>query len=83
MKVKVIGKKVIDFTNQQTGDRVQGTNIFVTYEEDGVEGVKADKIFIRSDSKVSIPVFSYGKVYDFVYEGLGRKQTLKRIEPAF
>lgn len=83
MKVKVIGMKSIDFTNRESGEKVQGTNIFVNYAEDGVDGLKADKIFIRKNSVVSVPNFVYGKEYDFIYEGLGRRQLLKRIEPAF
>lgn len=82
MKAKVIGTRTLNFT-ATNGDEIKGTQIFVTYSSDGVNGEQADKVFVPDKSKVVLPNFIFGKSYDFVYDGFGRKQSLVKIEPAF
>lgn len=79
MKVKVIGSRKLDFETQNGS--VRGTQIFVTYPTDGVNGEIADKVFVPASSRVVIPALTNGKVYDFVYEGLGKRQSLTAIVP--
>ena len=47
MLVNVVGKKPLNFTTED-GKTIDGTHIFVTYEETGVEGVVAEKLFVSS-----------------------------------
>lgn len=85
MKAKVLGKRVLDFSTRD-GEKIQGTQIFVSYKPDsdsGTEGEMIEKVFIKKGSDVVIPQFTYGEVYDFVYEtkGFGKKSrsVLKKI----
>ena len=52
MVVQVIGKQHLDFTTRE-GQSVKGTNLFVAYKAENIEGLKADKIFVRDG--ISIP----------------------------
>lgn len=78
MDVKVLGTRKLNFKSDK-GDVVSGTQIFVCYQYDGVDGYLTDKIFIRSDSNVKLPIFEYGSEYQFVYSGIGRRQFLTDI----
>lgn len=41
--VKVVGKQVVDFLNKDTGEKIQGVNLFVLAPDENVEGFKAHK----------------------------------------
>lgn len=47
MIVKVIGIQKVNFKST-TGDDIRGTNLFVGYPNDYVEGLKTDKFFIKN-----------------------------------
>lgn len=80
MNVKVLGTRVLNFKTDK-GETVNGTQIFVCYQYQGVEGYLTDKIFVPANSPVKLPVFKYGEEYKFVYSGIGRRQTLTEIIP--
>lgn len=80
MNVKVLGTRVLNFKTND-GETVNGTQIFVCYQYQGVEGYLTDKIFVPANSLVKLPVFKYGEEYKFVYSGIGRRQTLTEIIP--
>ncbi|MCL2190173.1 MAG: hypothetical protein FWB87_15585 [Defluviitaleaceae bacterium] len=42
------GIRTLDFT-ANNGERVQGTQLFVSFEEAGVTGFATDKLFVRTD----------------------------------
>lgn len=46
MVVQIIGKQSLDFTTKE-GQVIRGTNLFVAYKSENVEGLKAEKIFVR------------------------------------
>lgn len=48
--VKVVGKQVVDFLNKDTGEKIQGVNLFVLAPDENVEGFKAHKQFIGTQS---------------------------------
>ena len=52
MLVQVLGVANIDFTTKE-GQAVKGTSLYVAYEAEGVEGLKADRFFVRDG--VAIP----------------------------
>jgi hypothetical protein len=52
MVVQVIGRQTLDFTTKE-GQLIKGTNLYVAYKKDSVEGLMADKIFVRDE--ISIP----------------------------
>lgn len=78
-KAKVIGTRELDFKDAN-GNRICGLNVYVTRKVDGVIGEISDKIFIRNDSQFKVPVFEYGREYNFIYDGFGRHQTLVDIK---
>lgn len=78
-KAKVVGTRNLDFKDSN-GNRICGLNVYVTRKEDGVIGEVSDKIFIRNDSQFKVPFFEFGREYDFVYDGFGRRQTLVDIK---
>lgn len=48
--VKVVGKQVLDFVNEDTGEKIQGVNLFLLTPDENVEGYKAIKQFIGTSS---------------------------------
>lgn len=45
MLMYILGMKPLDF--ESNGDRIKGTQLFVSYAEDGVIGQRADKLFLK------------------------------------
>lgn len=48
--VKIVGKQVVDFVNKDTGEKIQGVNLFLLAPDENVEGLKAHKQFIGTQS---------------------------------
>ena len=44
-----------------------------------VIGYFTDKIFVPANSNVVIPTFKFGQEYQFIYQGIGRRQFLTDI----
>lgn len=80
MNVRVLGTRKLDFKTDK-GEQVSGTQIFVCYPYNGVDGYLTDKVFVPANSPVKLPVFKYGEEYKFVYSGIGRRQSLTEIIP--
>ena len=79
MKVIVLGERKVSFEDKKTGEVVKGTSIYVAYPDEDVKGHMADKVFIKDGADVFLPDFEYGQVYDFVYEGFGKRTYLSKI----
>lgn len=45
---EIVGKKRVDFKPKNSDDRVDGLTVYVTYEEDKVQGLATDKIFLST-----------------------------------
>ena len=78
MNVKVLGTRKLDFKTDK-GDQVAGTQIFMCYPLNGVDGYFVDKVFVPANSSVTLPTFKYGEEYQFIYQGIGRRQILTDI----
>lgn len=76
MLVKVHGVRKLDFKTDD-GKEIKGTNIFVTYPVEHVEGETVDKVFILADKTDILPVFKFGEEYDFVQETVGFGKNAK------
>jgi hypothetical protein len=46
MQAQLLGVQYVDFKNN-SGETISGTNIFVAYKESGVEGMRAEKYFLK------------------------------------
>lgn len=47
MKVKLVGVQKINFTNNG-GEEISGTNIYCLFEDENVQGARADKFFLKN-----------------------------------
>lgn len=70
MLANVVGKKPLNFTTED-GKVVDGAHLYVTYEETGVEGVVADKLFISS-TKFDTKDVSVGDVLEIFFNRYGK-----------
>lgn len=52
MKAKLVGVQGIRFTNSN-GEEVRGTNVFVTFADENVQGVKCEKLWLKEG--IAIP----------------------------
>ncbi len=85
--VKVVGKQVLDFVNQETGEKIQGVNLFILTSDENVIGLKAVKQFIGTSSPVYGQAltldFSQGSLdcrFNYSYKIGQKKPTLTSIE---
>lgn len=46
MQVKLVGVQNINFTNN-SGESIKGTNIFVGFKDENVEGLRTEKFFLK------------------------------------
>ena len=48
MQVKLIGCQRISFTNNN-GENINGTNIYVAFKDENVEGLRTEKLFLKEN----------------------------------
>lgn len=82
MVAKIVGYERVDFSNTN-GDSVKGTRVYITYKNDGINGLGADMKFFSDDAKVKLPELVVGAEYDFNYQlkGFTGKPILVSITP--
>lgn len=69
MEMILLGSKKLNFTNNQ-GESVKGTQVFVSFEEEGVEGQRTDTLFFRDGFE--LPNFKPGMTIDVVFNRKGK-----------
>lgn len=47
MQVQLLGVQRVDFRNQ-SGEEINGTNLFVAFKDENVEGLRTDKFFLKT-----------------------------------
>ena len=52
MQAKLLGVMPVNFLNNQ-GEEINGTNIFVAFKDEYVEGLRAEKLFLKEN--ISFP----------------------------
>lgn len=52
MQAKLLGVMPVDFRNN-SGEKISGTNIFVAFKDEAVEGLRTEKFFLKEN--VSLP----------------------------
>lgn len=70
MKVCLIGKRLVDFTAED-GRRICGASIYIGYEDNDVEGMVVDKVFVSSE-KVALNDLKVGADLDIEFNNKGR-----------
>ena len=66
--MQLVGKQMVDFVNQQTGEQVKGIKLHFTCPDDRVSGLAASTQFIRSshacyDKAVNIALGEFTIIY--------------------
>lgn len=54
-KVKVIGTRAVQFSDQKDGRMVSGVSFYYTMADDRVEGLMAGKLFLSQNKLMDLP----------------------------
>lgn len=74
MEVKLLGLQELDFVTN-SGDKIQGYNMFVSFPDANVEGVKTEKLFIKDS--IELPACQLNDTLDIGFNMKGKVETLK------
>lgn len=69
MRIKIVGKRNVQFQDQRTGNTVSGTTYVYLYEDQNVDGFGADKVFVRDGYRSP---FTVGNEYDVYFTRHGK-----------
>ena len=78
MNATVVGKKKISFTSKD-GHEINGANLHINYEENGVEGLAAEKFFI-SAVKFNANDISVGDTINVLYNKYGKVEKVEIVD---
>ena len=76
MQATLVGIKTMDF-KPKDGDQIKGTQLFITFPEEGTKGLVAEKLFFRHDAEVQPPEGI--KPGDFLDVTYGRKNKILAV----
>lgn len=76
MKMILIGYRKLDFT-PDNGDTVKGTQLFISYIENGVTGEMTDKLFVRDG--LELPALTPGMTLDVSFTRKGKVESVKTV----
>lgn len=72
-----MGVMNIDFTNSQN-ETVHGTNLFVAFEDENVNGLRCEKFFLRNN--IDLPKDTkINDVIDIVFNFKGKIEAINKI----
>lgn len=74
MRVSVFGKRKLNFISKE-GNEVDGWQIYVGFEADGVEGLLTDKMFLSSKKFRDIAV-TVGQDYEVTFDRFAKVDTI-------
>lgn len=77
MQAKLLGVMKVNFTNNQN-EAVQGTNLFVAFQDENVEGLRTEKFFLK-DSIALPKETKINDVIDIVFNFKGKIEAINRI----
>ena len=77
MKVQLVGIMGVNFTNN-SGEVINGTNIFVAFHDESVEGLRTEKFFVKAD--ISLPKDT--KINDMLEVSFNHKGKIEMIHKA-
>lgn len=77
MQAKLLGVMKVNFTNNQN-ESVQGTNLFVAFQDENVEGLRAEKFFLKDT--IALPKETkINDVIDIVFNYKGRIEAINKV----
>ena len=77
MQAKLIGVMGVDFSNAN-GEQIQGTNIFVAFKDENVQGLRTEKFFLKND--MALP--EQTKINDTLELSFNHKGKIESINKA-
>lgn len=78
MRLVLIGIQSISFTNNN-GEEIKGHNLYVTYPDENVQGLKADKIFLKENIKLPQGI-KLNQEIDAVFNMRGKIEAIYNVE---
>lgn len=76
--MELVGYKRSAFTAKDTGERIVGYNLFLVEQQQDVEGVATERVFL-SDSKIGGYVPRVGDQLEIIYNRYGRVSELRQL----
>lgn len=77
MKAKLLGVQKVNFTNNN-GEAISGTNIFVAFADENVEGVRTEKYWLKNG--INLPKDT--KLNEMLEISFDRKAKVEMISKA-
>ncbi len=77
MQAKLVGVMGVNFTNNN-GEAIHGTNIFVAFKDENVEGLRTEKFFLKDG--ISLP--DNTKINDTLELSFNHKGKIESIHKA-
>lgn len=77
MQVKTIGVQHMNFTNAN-GEQVKGTNLFVAFKDENVQGMRTERFFVKSE--IALP--EQTKINDVLEISFNHKGKIESITKA-
>lgn len=77
MRVQLIGVMGVNFTNN-SGETINGTNIFVAFHDENVDGLRTEKFFVKAD--ILLPKDT--KINDMLEVSFNHKGKIEMIQKA-
>ena len=75
MVVTVVGKSQVDFIAKD-GSNIKGTNLFVNHLDEHVDGLKAEKFFIKAS--IDCSDIKAGDTIDILFNQKGKVDTIRK-----
>lgn len=76
--MELVGYRRSAFTATDTGERIVGYNLYLTGEEEKVEGKVTERVFL-SDKKLNGYIPQLGDKLELVYNRYGKISELRRL----
>ena len=76
MLAKLLGIKKINFKNENTGEQISGTSLYIAFSDENTIGAKCDKVFVRDEKLIPKNL----KVNDTLNLGFNYKGKIEFIE---
>ena len=76
MQVKLVGVQYVNFTNN-SGETINGTNIFCAFKDENVEGLRTEKFFLRPEIK--LPECKLNDSLDISFNMKGKVEAIYKM----
>lgn len=78
MRAKVLGVQDIHFTNN-SGETINGTNLYIAFKDENCQGLKADKVFVREGITLPKDLKLQGEI-NLYFNYKGKLESITKAE---